>query len=896
AMLPFTAYAMEDDGLGVLQDNIELDVPAGEEPINEEPVNENTPVPSSQDESPSVTNVEVDTVNQEPVADDVVDEQPQAVVEDDVATVAVPQVEREPDALDEVISNMTLDEKISQLIIVAARTWEGQNLTDLSAAEGLADALQNHQYGGVLLYGPNVQTAEQTAQLVADLQNNGMSATISEGSARIPYFMAVDEEGGVVLRLTMGTRMTGSMAVGATGANAVENAQKTGRVLGVECAALGFNVNFAPSIDVNSNPANPVIGTRSFSDDPELVGELGVAFAEGNATTNVIATFKHFPGHGDTATDTHIGTATVYKTIDQLNACELVPFRLVADSADMIMTAHVTLPLYDDEVEFADGTKGYYPSTMSHKVISELLRGELGYDGVVITDALEMGAVAGGKLVPGAAGSVEYCVNVAEKVINAGCDILLLPRDLNGADAAAFYDGYIAGIAAKVNAGAISISRIDESLRRVLELKQRFDIFDPAATEVPTFVPNPDAATVVGSAGHHAVEKEIAQQVVTMVKNADLTLPISGHQGNVVLLGRLAGDNKTLAYTVRDLQSQGIIAEDAYVRNLVTGTTSGSEDSAMHITIDYYCGTDAQGNTISHYTEDLVAAIAKATTVICLTASFGSGPLAETSPLYQSVARALAQTHAAGGKFVLMANNLPYDVARYQDADALMLGYMASGLSNVDPATDGAYNANVIAAIESIFDNVAPTGILPVMIPAIEVNENGSITYTSDTLYERGFGLTYQYAFVQGDGSTYQKQSESGLAFVNNARFDKLVRVLVDGIELAAGQYEAAWGLTNISLMRDFLETLASGNHVLAAIYNYGKGEFTLNANFFVTGDKGNEPQQDDSTSSTTDATSAKTSVARLAKTGDTRQPWVLCLSAALVILGAGLFMRSRQA
>ena len=376
-----------------------------------------------------------------------------------------------------IVSGMTLDEKISQMIIPAIRTWNGTNVVDLSANPELASALRAHQYGGVILFGQNVVDTEQTARLVSSLQTNNAQI---KASTNIPYFTPIDEEGGVVLRLSMGTRMTGNMAVGATGANALDNARATGKVLGEECAALGFNVDYAPDVDVNNNPANPVIGTRSFSDDPAAVGPLGIAYSAGLAESNVIATFKHFPGHGDTGVDSHIGTPSVEKTYDQLKAGELVPFQYAIDNgADMIMTAHITFPLVDDQVVFGDGTTvGYYPATMSKKLITDILRSDMGFDGVVVTDALEMNAIYKAKLVEGEEGSVEYSANVAEKVVNAGVDILLIPTDLNGADAATFYDSYIQALCQKVQDGTIPESRVNESASRILELKQKYGILD----------------------------------------------------------------------------------------------------------------------------------------------------------------------------------------------------------------------------------------------------------------------------------------------------------------------------------------------------------------------------------------------------------------------------------
>ena len=719
--------------------------------------------------------------------------------------------------VEDIVSRMTLDEKISQMIIVSSRAWDGTDVTDLSAAPHLAEALRKHQYGGFIIYGSNVRTNEQVANLVQQLQNNNMEA---QGvSTFIPYFIAADEEGGIVTRLTNGTRMTGSMAVGATPDRAA-NARTTGLVIGSELNALGLNVNFAPSLDVNSNPANPTIGTRAFSDDPGMVSELGSAWIEGHAETSTIATLKHFPGHGDTDTDTHIGTASVNKTKEQLEACELVPFRsAISYGADMIMTAHITLPKYDDEQQFADGSKGFYPATMSHKVITELLRGEMGYDGVVITDALEMDAIEKVKeAMVGGDGIVEQRANIAEKVINAGCDILLMPTDFTKQDSAEFYDAYIAAVSAKVGDGKpISMARIDESVTRILKLKEKYGFLHE-----PT--PAGDISSV-GSSEHHDQEMAVAREAITLVKNDGYTLPTSGHNNSVVLIGRTQGDNVALDYAVKNLQSTGLIAEDAFVNNLAAGTQRGDASSSTKITIDYTFDLSKQA---VHYTDELKQAIAEANVVGAVAKTYALSALKKGAPQYEAIRGPLDDTHRAGGKFVFISDNLPYDAARYQDADAILLAYMGTG-TDIDPTSQasgganvGAFNANLVAAVGAMFDDPSVVGTLPVEIPAIVEDRDGVLHYSSEVLYERDFGLEYTYVFTEGAGGKHTKGTADSLTFKNNARCDFLASVSVDGSVIEPPKYEVTMGSTVIELSADYLNTLTAGEHTLSATYDYG--------------------------------------------------------------------------
>ena len=665
------------------------------------------------------------------------------------------------ETVEEIVSDMTLDEKISQMIIPAIRTWQAegaekaQNVTELSNAEGLAETLRAHQYGGIILFGSNVAGTEQVTRLVSDLQKNN---ALIEASANIPYFMPVDEEGGVVTRLSSGTRMTGSMAVGATGDNAESNALLTGTVIGEELKAIGFNVDFAPDIDVNSNAANPVIGTRSFSDDPEVVSKLGYAFNEGLKESNIIGTYKHFPGHGDSDTDSHIGTATVNKTLEQLKQTEFVPFKAVIDAgADLIMTAHVTLPLVDDEVTFADGTKGYYPATMSKKIMSGILRGDLGFDGVIVTDALEMNAIAEAKLVEGEEGSAEYHANVAEKVINAGVDILLLPMDLTSPEKAVFYDDYIDELEAKVYDEEISEDEIDTSVTRILKLKEKYGILDmdTSGDNIEETVEN--AKKIVGSDAHHESEMSIANQAITMVKNDAQTLPVTDSEHNIVLIGRNKADTISIGSAIKLMKMEGLIAEDTFVNDLAGGTQTGSADSKTRITVDYYF--DSSSKPV-HYTDELKEAVAAADRVAAVSVSWGISDISPNAVQYQAISALINDTHSAGGKFILISSNLPYDSARYQNADAILLTYMSSG-TGLDPterdadANAGAYNANILAAINIAFAGGSPSGTLPVSIPAIEQKEDGTIGYTDKILYARGFGLTYENTItVKAAGGT----------------------------------------------------------------------------------------------------------------------------------------------
>lgn len=631
--------------------------------------------------------------------------------------------------LNQIIKDMTLEEKVSQMIIPAFRTWNDVDVTDINDFPEIKEALTRHPYGGIILFGWNITGTEQTVRLLHELQKNNLR--VSGVSRHIPYLTLIDEEGGRVVRLKSGTRLTGNMALGAT-REPLKNAELSGEIISREIASLGFNVNLAPVIDINNNPANPVIGIRSFSDNPETVAKLGVSYARGLQKNNVIATFKHYPGHGDTMTDSHVGMPSVARNYEDFLKNELIPYSLaVENGAEMIMTAHITYPLIDDLYTYGDGvTRGYYPATMSSKMINGILRKKLGYNGVVMSDALEMDPIILTGLVPGSVGSVEYHVNIAEKVIGAGVDILLLPADIKDPEAIKFYDEYIAGISRKVADGSISEERINESVRRILRLKIRHNILSAAVLEHGGDTPDVmksirHALQTVGSREHHESEWRMAGEAVTLLKNQDNILPLSSSIKNVVILGRYRKDEVTWRYAVDRLRKEGFIGDHTCIH------------------IEYYLDSESGDEVKLRYTEEMRRRIAEADAVIGFSYASNADVLDRENLQYQALHMAMHDVHSARGRFILISGYLPYDAALYNDADAVVLTYMGTGLE-FDPAEfkgvnreRTSWNANVVAAVEKIFGGSEFTGKLPVNIPVIKKNDDGSLYYGSEYMYRR---------------------------------------------------------------------------------------------------------------------------------------------------------------
>jgi beta-N-acetylhexosaminidase len=421
------------------------------------------------------------------------------------------QVEKEKgaryDLIGKAIEHMTMEEKVGQMLMPDFRTWNGKNVTEMNAE--IAKLVKDYHLGGVILFRENTVTADQTTKLVSAYQ---------ESAEKYGLLISIDQEGGIVTRLQTGTDMPGNMALGAT--RSEETAEKVGKAIGEELNALGINMNFGPVLDVNNNPDNPVIGVRSFSENPELVGKLGNAYIKGLHETGTAATAKHFPGHGDTAVDSHIGLPEVQHDIDRLKKVELYPFQQAMDAGiDAIMTAHVTFPKIDDTkaISKKDGTEIAVPATLSHKVLTGLIREDMGFKGVIVTDAMNMGAIADHF------GSVDAAI----RAVKAGADVLLMPVGIQ-AVANGLYDS--------VNAGDISEDRLEQSVERILTLKLNRSIVK-AEVEKSLDEKVANALQVVGSPEHKAVEKEAAEKSITLVKNNDV-LPLNvSPEDKVVVVG-----------------------------------------------------------------------------------------------------------------------------------------------------------------------------------------------------------------------------------------------------------------------------------------------------------------------------------------------------------------------
>ncbi|MFI6344043.1 glycoside hydrolase family 3 protein [Streptomyces sp. NPDC050560] len=405
------------------------------------------------------------------------------------------------------ISRMTLQEKVGQLFVMRvyghSATEPDQADVDANLSEigvrTAAELIAEYRVGGIIYFSWAHNTRDP--HQIADLSNGIQRAGLAQPRG-LPLLISTDQEYGTVARVgAPATLLPGAMALGAGGSPA--DARTAAAIGGAELRAMGIRQDYAPDADVNVNPANPVIGVRSFGADPEAVARMAAAQVKGYQGAGIATASKHFPGHGDTATDSHYGFPVIEHTREQWDTLDAPPFRAaIAAGIDSVMTAHIMVPALDDSGD---------PATLSHPILTGILRGELGYDGVVVTDSLGMAGVRekyGDDRVPVLA-------------LKAGVDQLLNPPDLDLAWNA---------VLDAVRGGELTEQRLDASLLRILRLKARRGLFDEP------YVTRRGVDAVVGTRAHRAAADLIAERTTTLLADDRRLLPLSRRAHRRVLV------------------------------------------------------------------------------------------------------------------------------------------------------------------------------------------------------------------------------------------------------------------------------------------------------------------------------------------------------------------------
>jgi beta-N-acetylhexosaminidase len=562
------------------------------------------------------------------------------------------------------LRKLTLEEKIGQVFMI----WCRASFLNVENPEylQLRDAMQKYHVGSfamtVRVDGPFLLRSEpyEAAELLNRLQSE----------SKLPLLFAADFERGVSMRLMGTTVFPHAMAFGADGN--LQDAESFGQITAEESRAIGIHWNFFPDADVNSNPANPIINTRSFGEDPKQVGDLAVAYIKGAHEGGMLATVKHFPGHGDTATDSHLGVASVNVDRAHLDSIELPPFReAIAAGVDAVMVAHVTVPALDSDPN--------HVATISPEVVSDLLEKQLGFKGIVVSDALDM------------AGLTHLFANnigrAAVEAFKAGNDLLLIPAD--------FPASYKAMLEA-VQSGEISRERLDRSVLKILRTKAELGLQDARLVDINTI------ADVVGKPQNIAFGQQVAESAITLVRENGKVLPLKSK-------GTASG---ALPYTKQEETRNELVAvvfsDDVRTES---GRAFGRELRARvpDAHVIYVDPRVAAGMS-----DEVMKAVSEAQKVVAAVYVVPTaGKIGNTMAMADATGALLQQLlDRAGEKTIVVAMGNPYLAASFPKIENYMCTFSNASVSE-------------IAAVKALFGEIPIRGHLPVSIPDIAQRGSG---------------------------------------------------------------------------------------------------------------------------------------------------------------------------
>ena len=556
------------------------------------------------------------------------------------------------------LRKLTLEEKVGQVFMI----WCRASFLNMESPEylQLRDAMKNYHVGSfamtVHVDGPLLLRTGpyEAAELLNRLQHE----------SKLPLLFAADFERGVATRLIGSTNFPHAMAFGADAK--IEDAENFGRITALEARAIGVHWNFFPDADVNSNPANPIINTRSFGEDPQQVGSLGTAYIKGAHEGGMLTTVKHFPGHGDTATDSHLGVASVNVDRAHLDSIELPPFKqAIAAGVDSVMVAHVTVPALDADPN--------HVATISPNVVSDLLEKQLGFKGLVVTDALDM------------AGLTHLFANdigrAAVEAFKAGNDLLIIPADLG-----ASYQSMIKA----VRSGEISKERLDRSVLKILKIKASLGLNDARTVDLNAL------ATVIGKPQDVAFGQQVADSAITLVRENGKVLPLKSKgtsQSTLPYMTREETHNQTVAV----LFSEDVRSE--------SGRAFGREFRARvpDARVIYVDPRIAAGMS-----DEVLKAIDEAQTVVAAV---------YVIPTAGKIGNSMAMADATG----TLLQQLLDHAASKTAVVAMGNPYLASDFPKIENYVCTFSNATVseVAAVKALFGEIPIHGRLPVTIPNI---------------------------------------------------------------------------------------------------------------------------------------------------------------------------------
>ncbi len=562
------------------------------------------------------------------------------------------------------LHKMTLEEEVGQLFVI----WCRASFLNVENPEylQLREAIEKYHVGSfamsVHVDGPYLLRTEpfEAAELLNRLQSD----------SKLPLLFAADFERGVAMRLMGTTAFPHAMAFGADGN--LEDAETFGRITAEESRAIGIHWNFFPDADVNSNPANPIINTRSFGEDPKQVGDLVSAYIKGAHEGGMLTTVKHFPGHGDTATDSHLGVASVNRDRAHLDSIELPPFqRAIDDGVDAVMVAHVTVPALDSDPN--------HVATISPAIVSGLLQTQLGFKGIVVTDALDMAGLT--KLFANNIG------RAAVEAFKAGNDLLLIPADLP-----ASYNAMLQA----VRSGEITRERLDRSALKILRAKASLQLQHARLVDLKAI------STVVGRPEDLAFGQHVADAAVTLVRDNGKILPLKSK-------GTLKA---ALPYTTQEETHNQVVA---VIFSDDVRTDSGrafSREFRARVPDARVIYVDAR--IAAGVSDEVLQAVSEAKAVVAAVYVVPSaGKMENTVAVADATAGLLRQLlDRAAEKTMVVAMGNPYLASDFPKIENYMCTFSSATVSE-------------ITAVKALFGEIAIRGHLPVSIPGIASRGSG---------------------------------------------------------------------------------------------------------------------------------------------------------------------------
>jgi beta-N-acetylhexosaminidase len=577
------------------------------------------------------------------------------------------------------LRKMTLEEKIGQMIMPWARI-EFMNVEDPAYLQ-LREEMRKYHVGG---FGVTVFT-EGSALLKSEPFEAAELTNSLQRDSKYPLLFAADFERGLSMRLSGATAFPAAMAFGAAGGK--DLARQFGRITAQESRAIGIQWNWFPVADVNSNPANPIINTRSFGEDPIQVGDLVAAYIEGARSAGMLTTVKHFPGHGDTDTDSHLTLARVNASVDRLDKVELVPFRAaIAANVDSVMTAHVTVPSVEPDPN--------RPASVSSKVITGMLKDQLGFKGLVVTDALDMGALM--RVFSGT--TAEISAQEAVEAIQAGNDMVIIPADLEGA-----YNGLLQA----VRKGTLPQRRIDASVLKILRLKASVGLDSNRLVDLSSIDKE------IARPANLAIAQKIADRSITLVSDTHNLIPLHAEA--------------TPAPQIQAGPASSQPSSPAKPEVVAVVFTDNARTSEGGRTFAYQLRQHVPGANVlfvdefnsSFIAPDVMAAVASAKTVIALAEAVPSarrttpGQTGGSANMDQSATQLLANIiKSAGNKTIVVAFGNPYIGAEIPGIGAYLCTF-----SNTSGSATSLVNA--------LFGEIPIHGRLPVTIPGMAQRGSG---------------------------------------------------------------------------------------------------------------------------------------------------------------------------